>query len=99
MHPAMPAEQTRMSRPPSSLSTRATAASSSAERVTSPAMPSAGAELVRSRLYARGIEIEDGDAAAARLDAPGAGRADAARSAGDEGDAPVEVHVCHWQRV
>ena len=57
------------------------------------------AELVRSRLHARGIEIEDGDAASARLDAPGARRADAARPAGDEGDAPVEVHGCHWQRV
>ena len=96
----MPAEQTSTSRPPSSLSTRATAASSSAELVTSPAIADRpAAELVRRRLHARGVEIEDRDATPACLDAPRAGRADAARPAGDEGDAPFEVGVCHWQRV
>ncbi len=67
----MPAEQTSTSRPPSSLSTRATAAFSSAERVTSPAMPivpSPSSSAVAA--HARGIEVEDRDAAAARLDAP-----------------------------
>jgi hypothetical protein len=45
------------------------------------------------------IEIEDRHAAAARLDAARARRPDAARTAGDQSDAPVEVAVRHRQRV
>jgi hypothetical protein len=86
--PGTPAEQTRTSMGPSSLSTRRSAVSTSRERETSPD--------VEDPVLRVGLEIERGDLRALRDEPRDDGGADAARPARDERDSPGKsIIVAH----
>ena len=87
----MPALVTRISTGPSSLRTRANAASTEPRSATSTSTATrrvpAGAQLGGGRLGGRAVPVEDRDAVAVAASCCGDAEADAGRTTGDDGDA------------